>query len=215
MGGYGRSKYIAEQLLARSSLDVTCLRIGQVPGALPKGLWSTSEWVPILVKTSIALGRLPLASGFSIFAPPHDTVAKAIIDVAFHRSQNGECTPLMLNLVHPQPDAWNFVMNCIHDALLKPKNGSNDLEFVSFADWYGALEAREDRDGYIAEDIPGLKLLDLFSCIADMTQGAEFGSICYCTDKMRMVSPAMRTAESITKKQVDAWVGYWRSSGFI
>ncbi|KAJ6473899.1 putative aminoadipate reductase, partial [Mycena sanguinolenta] len=210
LGDYGRSKHIAEQIVAQSDLDATCLRIGQLPGSLPTGAWNTSEWVPILVKTSITLGSLPLARGSSIFAPPHDVVAKAVIDVAFSPSQ--DCLPLVLNLVHPQPDAWNFVMNCIHDELLKPENGARDLKLVSFADWYAELEACEVRGGYVAQDLPGLKLLDMLSRLADITRRSsdgDFGGIRYTTEKMHSVSPSTHNVESITKERVEAWVRYW------
>ncbi|KAJ6473849.1 putative aminoadipate reductase [Mycena sanguinolenta] len=215
IGGYGQSKYVAEQILAKSDLDATCLRIGQVPGALPTGAWSTSDWVPILVRTSMALGCLPLASDISIFSPPHETVAQAIIDVAFSLAPNAEGLPIVLNLVHPQPEAWNFVMNCIHDELLKPENGERDLKLVSFADWYAELEAR---GGDVAQDVLGLKLLDLFARIADIIERSSDGEsegIRYSTGKMRTVSPAMRNAANITQEQVAAWIGYWHASSFI
>ncbi|KAF7358663.1 Non-canonical non-ribosomal peptide synthetase FUB8 [Mycena sanguinolenta] len=218
LGAYGQSKYVAELILAKSGLDVTCLRIGQVCGALPTGAWNISQWVPILVKTSIALGCLPVASGVNIFSPPPETVAKAIIDVAFSPSHNGECLPLVLHLVHPRRVAWNFVMKCIHNALLYPKNGAKDLKFVSFADWYAALEACQFRSGDVAKDVPGLKLLHLFSRIADIVAGLsdeESRGIIYSTEKMQMISPAVRNAESIPEEQMEGWVDYWRESGFL
>ncbi|KAJ6492294.1 putative aminoadipate reductase [Mycena sanguinolenta] len=219
LGAYGQSKYVTEHILAKSGLDVTCLRIGQVCGALPTGAWNISQWVPILVKTSIALGQLPLASGINIFSPPPETVAKAIVDVAFSRSHNGECLPLVLHLVHPQRAvSWNFVMNCIHDALSQPKNGAKYLKLVSFADWYAALEACQFRGSDVAQNVPGLKLLHFFSRIADIMAGLSGGEsegIVYSTEKMQTVSPAVRNADSITQEQMEGWVDYWRESGFL
>jgi thioester reductase-like protein len=79
--GYGEGKYVTErvrflrfrlrhadidkffQILAQSGLQATSLRIGQVSGGFPNGAWATSDWVPILVKSSIALGALPNAPG--------------------------------------------------------------------------------------------------------------------------------------------------------
>lgn len=83
-GGYGEGKYVAErvrclplmqmipsspsvpQVLARSGIESTSLRIGQVSGGLPNGAWATSDWVPILLKSSMTLGVLPDLLGASI-----------------------------------------------------------------------------------------------------------------------------------------------------
>jgi len=53
------------KLLAKSGLQVSSLRIGQISGGLPNGAWSTTDWLPILVKSSLALGALPDGHGVS------------------------------------------------------------------------------------------------------------------------------------------------------
>ncbi|KAJ7484451.1 putative aminoadipate reductase [Mycena latifolia] len=67
--GYGQSKFVAEQILKKSGLHTTSLRIGQLFGGLPKGAWSTTDWIPILVKTSKTLGHLPLTDGVWFLIP--------------------------------------------------------------------------------------------------------------------------------------------------
>ena len=80
--GYGESKYVSErvfitllvvfrsefitgflQLLVGSGLDISSLRIGQISGGHQNGAWAVTDWVPILVKSSLVLGVLPLAAG--------------------------------------------------------------------------------------------------------------------------------------------------------
>ncbi|KAJ6613063.1 hypothetical protein B0H10DRAFT_2275780 [Mycena sp. CBHHK59/15] len=122
LGGYGQSKYIVEQILAQSDLNASCLRIGQICGGPPNGAWATTDWVPILVKTSITLGILPLADGLVSWID-FETVAQAIEDVAFTPLETSERLPTVLNLVHPRPVSWNYVMSCIRDILLKERNG--------------------------------------------------------------------------------------------
>ena len=83
VNGYGSSKFVAEtvsplvrlavttrltlsKLLDRaadSGLETTSLRIGQTCGSAATGAWGISEWVPIVVKSSIAIGRLPDLAG--------------------------------------------------------------------------------------------------------------------------------------------------------
>ena len=58
-GGYGQGKYVAERVLAASGIQFSSMRVGQVSGGKPRGAWATTDWFPILVKTSLALGVLP------------------------------------------------------------------------------------------------------------------------------------------------------------
>ena len=80
--GYGESKYVSErvfissivvlrsrfityflQLRVGSGLDIASLRIGQISGGHQNGAWAVTDWVPILVKSSLVLGVLPLSTG--------------------------------------------------------------------------------------------------------------------------------------------------------
>ena len=58
-GGYGQGKFVAERVLAASGVEFSSVRGGQVSGGKPRGAWATTDWFPILVKTSLALGALP------------------------------------------------------------------------------------------------------------------------------------------------------------
>jgi thioester reductase-like protein len=61
-GGYTRSKWCAEQILARAAVrtavKISIVRVVQVCGG-KGGYWNTSEWFPLLIKTSINLNALP------------------------------------------------------------------------------------------------------------------------------------------------------------
>jgi thioester reductase-like protein len=65
-GGYGESKYVTERILAESGLQATSFRIGQVTGGEPNGAWSTTDWLPIIVKSSLTIGMLPDAIGVRV-----------------------------------------------------------------------------------------------------------------------------------------------------
>lgn len=66
--GYGESKYVAEQVVARArslGLHATTLRIGQIAGNDTNGAWSVTDWVPSILQSSVHVGSLPDASGVS------------------------------------------------------------------------------------------------------------------------------------------------------
>ncbi|KAF8129536.1 hypothetical protein EV363DRAFT_1584581 [Boletus edulis] len=98
--GYGEGKYATERVIVRSVIHATSLRIGQIVGG-HGGSWATTDWFPILVKSSIALGVLPDAIGGVSWLREED-VASAILETAFAR----EAPPPALNIVNPRSAPW-------------------------------------------------------------------------------------------------------------
>ncbi|KAG1854078.1 male sterility protein-domain-containing protein, partial [Suillus tomentosus] len=134
--GYGASKYVSERVLVNSKLPASSFRIGKVSGGPPRGAWSTTNWLPIIVKSSISLGALPEAKGFVSWIPPH-AVSNVILDVAFAEEE----PPIAMNLVHPRPTAWKTLMQPIADALVERKVTTYLLPLVPFSEWLEKLES--------------------------------------------------------------------------
>ena len=42
-----------------NGLEATSLRVGQVSGSAASGAWNVTDWFPIIVKSSLALGTMP------------------------------------------------------------------------------------------------------------------------------------------------------------
>ncbi|KAF9044701.1 hypothetical protein BDP27DRAFT_1434674 [Rhodocollybia butyracea] len=114
-GGYGESRYVTEWILAKSGLQATSLRIGQITGAsAPNGAWATTDWVPITLKSSLSLGILPDAFGVVSWISM-DAVCDALLDIGFSE----EPAPIAVNIVHPRPISWTSVMQHLRVALLE------------------------------------------------------------------------------------------------
>ncbi|KAJ3555782.1 hypothetical protein NM688_g2386 [Phlebia brevispora] len=86
--GHASSKYVVEQFLARAAehgLQVTSLRVGQVCGSNITGAWNTTDWVPIIVKSSMAIGCMPELDGsrgtVDIQMPPTSRATYDVIQV--------------------------------------------------------------------------------------------------------------------------------------
>ncbi|KAJ6617577.1 putative aminoadipate reductase [Mycena sp. CBHHK59/15] len=213
--GYGQSKFVAEQILSRSGLHTTCLRIGQICGALPKGAWATTDWVPILVKTSITLGQLPLADGLVSWID-FETVAQAVTEVAFAPSADLSSA---FNLVHPRPVSWNFVVTSLRDAMKRKKDPGIQLKLVQFSNWFNLFEPFQDSNSDELIDFqPGIKLLDFFYHLSNSSVGSaesEFGGIKFSTTKIQKLSSAVKDVDVIKDETVESWIEYWNASGFI
>ncbi|KAF7373859.1 General substrate transporter [Mycena sanguinolenta] len=209
--GYGQSKFVAEQILARSGLRATSLRIGQICGSVSSGAWATSDWLPILVKTSLTLGCLPLADGVVSWID-FENVTNVIMDVAFARA-----TEPVYNLVHPRPVSWNFIVNALRDAILKRTKCTPEFGMVPFSDWIAKLQvAAEVAD---AKELPGIKLVGFFNYLAKASatssKDSEFGGMDFSTGKIRANSSTVQMMEPIGVGHVNGWVGYWIASGLI
>ncbi|KAE9382590.1 hypothetical protein BT96DRAFT_952071 [Gymnopus androsaceus JB14] len=120
-GGYGESKYVTERILAKSGLDATSFRIGQITGGAPNGAWATSDWVPILVRSSLSTGELPDAFGVVSWIPM-DAVCSALLDVGF----SDEPVPIAVNVVHPKLVSYTSAAKSIRNALIREKQLSSD-----------------------------------------------------------------------------------------
>lgn len=68
--GYSEAKWVGEQMLYNAAKETTLrpivLRVGQIAGGVNGG-WNTSDWVPAMIKSSVALGCLPVFEGVGHF----------------------------------------------------------------------------------------------------------------------------------------------------
>ncbi|KAG1799974.1 putative aminoadipate reductase, partial [Suillus variegatus] len=225
--GYGASKYVSERVLVNSKLPASSFRIGQVSGGPPRGAWSTTNWLPIIVKSSISLGALPEAKGvspslwkFVSWIPPH-AVSNAILDVAFAE----EVPPIAVNLVHPRPTAWKTLMQPITDALVERKVTNYPLPLVPFSEWLEKLESSaKDLSEETMERIPAIKLLNFMRSMArsdiairasgEMNSEAG-GMTSFTTAVAERVSPTMRELKSLPSADAAQWVDYWEAMGMF
>ncbi|KAI5827846.1 acetyl-CoA synthetase-like protein [Schizophyllum commune Tattone D] len=211
-GGYGQGKYVAERVLAASGIEFSSVRVGQVSGGKSRGAWATTDWFPILVKTSIALGALPSDEQESsscmktegVTWLPMDAVAGTLLDAAFSQST---LLPSH-NIVHPRPIQWSQMIKNVQHSLKTVLQ--RDVSVVPFQDWFAKLEATASQPDVSAQDVPGVKLLEFFR---GMSAGHGLGS--FTSGKMEAVSETLRNAEPLAQRDADAWVQYWKQSGLL
>ncbi|KAG2119415.1 putative aminoadipate reductase [Suillus clintonianus] len=217
--GYAMSKYVCERVLVNSKLPATSFRIGQISGGPPRGAWSTTEWLPIIVKSSVILGALPEAQRLLSWIPPH-AVSIAILDVAFAEEE----PPIVVNLVHPRPIAWGAVMRPVAQAIAEHKITSVPLPLVPFSAWLEKLESSaKDASEETIKCIPAIKLLDFMRSItrSDITIRASGemsdvgGFTPFATDVAQRVSPTVKELEPLSSADAVQWVDYWAAVGMF
>ncbi|KAJ7139272.1 hypothetical protein C8R44DRAFT_302385 [Mycena epipterygia] len=77
--GYAESKWVTEQMLEiatqKTALNPIIVRPGQLSGGVG-GAWKTSEWFPILLRSSQLMGHLPAISGRISWVPIHQAAKR-------------------------------------------------------------------------------------------------------------------------------------------
>ncbi|KAI9573098.1 putative non-ribosomal peptide synthetase [Boletus coccyginus] len=141
---------------------VTSTRIGKIAGR-HGGPWATTDWFPIIVKSSIALGALPEAAG------EHKRIVAARGSYFCH-SGGGLCQrsptacPRSASSIHSRP--WAEIIAFVRHAIITRKahpDGDDVLPIVSFGQWFVLLESKgESTSEDDLAQIPTTKLLEFF-----------------------------------------------------
>lgn len=215
--GYGASKFVTENVLGKAAqhgVPCTSLRVGQVCGANSSGAWATTEWVPIMLKSSVTLKALPSLEG-NVSWIPMDALAGAVVDLVVTH----EPLPPLLNVVHPRRASWNALVTAFNSCL------EEALPVVPFAEWVAALEhvAERGRNADVA-DVPAIRLLSFFRGVgaaADHATGVKGalaeagGQPVFATEKLQRLCPSITDLGPLDRQYVKAWVSYWKRTGFL
>ncbi|KAL1695048.1 hypothetical protein GGG16DRAFT_109571 [Schizophyllum commune] len=187
-GGYGQAKYAAERVLAASGIPFCSVRVGQISGDAPRGSWATTDWFPILVKTSLALSALP-SDEQEVNWVPSNSVAGTLIDAAFFEDGLAPSH----NIVHARPVKWARMIEDVQHSL-KSQLG-RDVPIIPFQEWFEKLEATAACADVDVQEVPGVKLLDFFR---EMSSGRGLGD--FATDKMAAVSKTLRDLQPLVRR---------------
>jgi thioester reductase-like protein len=177
--GYGESKHLSERVLKYASrklpsLRIQIARVGQVAGPVQgPGQWTTSEWLPSLVRSSLHIAAVPESLGPSLSQInwiPVDVLAQILVELvsvidsgddngvphasaaAFRpedqASHAGSCH--VFNLVNPRHVSWQSILPTITSTLStvpRLRKGHEEktvVETVSFDRWIEQI--RQDMD---------------------------------------------------------------------
>ncbi|KZT19306.1 NAD(P)-binding protein [Neolentinus lepideus HHB14362 ss-1] len=192
LGGYGEGKYAVEQILAK---------------AAERGL---------NIKSSLTLGCMPDARDLVSWIPV-DTVASAIMDVAFSNAE----VLLALNVAHPRPIEWSVMVKNIASALAS--DGSLPLPPVPFREWVRKLEKQDTTTKEDFETVPAIALLDFFRRITDTVESANVEEenfeavsiVRFTTNKLCSFGKIVSQVDSLGVQDARRWVAYWKGIGFM
>ncbi|KZT61229.1 acetyl-CoA synthetase-like protein [Calocera cornea HHB12733] len=219
--GYAQSKWVTEQVVLaavqQQGLRATIWRVGQLAGSRQNGAWNSTDWLPLLVKSGESLKMLPNLPGHISWLPT-DEAAQSMVERMHHNAAQSPSDCQYLNLVHPQPVAWERVLSSIAERM--------GCRLVPFSQWVNRLEeAAEDLKE--VERNPAIKLLDFYRSAAvafaarQRQSSAEYrhneamGLPDLDTTKAGECSRTLKSAKRLDNEDVKRWMDYWTARGLF
>src|SRR5690606_26402438 len=130
LGGYNRTKWVAEQLVAeagRRGLPVTIYRPGPVSGDSGTGAFNAADFLSRLMHGYIESGTAPRGV-VSLFMLPVDYLARAIVHLAHRKESVGRT----YHLIHSRPVSSDRLFEaCLAEGYR--------IRRVDYRDWYRGL----------------------------------------------------------------------------
>ncbi|PWY94539.1 NRPS-like enzyme [Aspergillus sclerotioniger CBS 115572] len=202
--GYGESKYIGERICIeasrRSDVSTSVLRVGQIAGPDSQlGLWNPHEWLPVLVKTSVSMRKIPRDLGsFVVDWVAVDALARITLEILHHRHREATSAPrhAVFHLTNPSRVPWYSLIPAIQERY--------PVEEVSLTDWVDALGSEQDSSSDDLVDKPALKLLNFYNGMADGTDSPILS-----VERSKEASPAMASLEPVSVAQMANWLNQW------
>lgn len=217
--GYGRSKLVSERLIAEAvrakKISAAICRAGQACGPVDhgaKGAWPLQEWLPSLITSSIALGKLPESLGpmDDVDWIPIDRLADALTELLFCKHDPG--TIRYHHLVNPTTVRWNTLLPAIISWIDRPTQEAPDARsiIVPFEDWVDALEKTSTETAADVRRTPAVKLQGFFH---DMQQKAihvpRARAALLDVKKTVRLSKSLAAMPAVNSSWMDLWLRQW------
>ncbi|KAI9874581.1 MAG: hypothetical protein M1830_009591 [Pleopsidium flavum] len=201
--GYGESKHVSERILdiatTRSGVPASILRVGQIAGSLTPSdeAWNRTEWMPCLIKTSQALGRIPAAIPDIDWIPVNKLVS--IILELVHTGVETD-TPQIFNLVNPTSAPWSSLVAPIQ------KRFGPECKVVPLAEWIDVLKQVDMNDKDELSSKPALKILDFY---VDLEKVIGAVGLTYDTEHGLAASETMASLPGVSAEWMETWLEQW------
>ncbi|PIA92957.1 Polyketide synthase HetM [Cercospora beticola] len=204
--GYAQSKLVAENICDRAAkaagIKARVLRVGQVIGDTERGIWNSTEAIPMIFQTAKTVGVLPALDERPAWLPV-DTVAQGFIDISLATSEEPSGSASFTNIVNPKTVHWT------EDLLPLLKEAGVEFEAVGQREWIKRLRESEPDP----EKNPPIKLVDFFAGKYDTE--AKRPGLEYSTENARTLSPALKEAGVVDRNLVEKFVKYLKSVGSL
>ncbi|KAL4894145.1 hypothetical protein BDV59DRAFT_207202 [Aspergillus ambiguus] len=205
--GYSESKYICERICfeaaRRSSISATVYRVGQIAGPVAThGKWNPQEWLPTLIATSKAMGKIPATLGSAVVDwIPVDMFSEILVEIIQSRhSERGDALCAFFHLVNPSIQPWSSLIPAVKKLYR--------VEEVEYHEWLTELEKTRDPTAEDVKNKPALKLLPFYRGL--LKDSPQLGlPLALDTCQTQNASKKMQSMGPITSKMMENWLMQW------
>jgi thioester reductase-like protein len=212
--GYAESKAVSEHILAaaaeRSGVDVVILRVGQIAGPVMPGIggkWTKTEWFPIMLRTSKAMGKIPDGHALGeIDWIPVDLLSSIIWELSSAAGGLNSAGLLQIfNLVNPARRPWAEMLPAITAGL---REGGSSEE-VPMAEWISEVEHTDlnDMDDVLLK--PAVKILDFFKGVEERQGVTATNGVAFSTAQAEKSSKVLHDLSSVQDAWLHKWIKDW------
>ncbi|KAK7745196.1 putative NRPS-like protein biosynthetic cluster [Diatrype stigma] len=213
--GYGESKFVSERLLDAAAREadictVVC-RVGQIAGpTTAAGMWPKQEWLPSLVASSKALGKLPESLGMMkvIDWIPVDVLGRGIVELMANtnatrstQASGGGTGAIVYHAVNPRQTTWAQLLPTVARHLEAPET---KIQIVPLEEWVEALRVSASQDPDVARN-PAVKILDFYEGL--IGKGADMLRL--DTKNAVGTSSALRDVGPVSDRWMENWLRQW------
>ncbi|KAJ5408352.1 hypothetical protein N7509_002235 [Penicillium cosmopolitanum] len=203
--GYGESKHISERICleasTKSHVPTTVYRVGQIAGpTTSSGQWNPHEWLPTIISTSKAMGKIPNQLGsMAVDWVPVDTLSSIMSEIV-HCRHASPSTSAVFHLTNAETTEWSTLL-----PVIKQKY---DVKPVEFKEWVADLESIQNPTSAEVADKPALKLLSFYRGLVDEEHGAM--SVPLDVKEARQASRTMEALGPISAPLMQNWLEQWQ-----
>lgn len=201
--GYGESKLVAENVLGEAAgcgIPVSVARVGQIAGPVlrgDKGMWSSQEWLPTIVKSSAEISVLPqdLGNMNVIDWIPVDVLSQIMVELALNKQDQDLDAARVFHLVNPHVTTWSSLLPQVKKRL----NARSDkgVKVVPWKEWVELIRQA-------GESVAGHKLLRFFEALSEEGKQNKFD-----TSKTQRSSAHIRRLRAVDGERMELWMQQW------
>ncbi|KAB8223675.1 hypothetical protein BDV33DRAFT_166905 [Aspergillus novoparasiticus] len=203
--GYAEAKHICERICLAASqkagVPTTLLRLGQIAGPTTEnGMWNRQEWLPLIVATSKAMGKIPRTLGsMPVEWTPVDTLATIITELIQTRSTSQTDSPCsVFHLVNPSATSWESLLPAVQERY--------NVQPIEMSEWVTELESITNPSPAEVAAKPALKLLGFYQGLVE-GEGALSAPI--EVEKTKEASITMKSMRPISIELMANWLKQW------
>ncbi|KAI2717518.1 hypothetical protein CBS147332_4398 [Penicillium roqueforti] len=204
--GYGESKHIAERICLeasqRSQVPTSVHRVGQIAGPTSaRGQWNRQEWLPTIIATSKAMGKIPDQLGsVAVDWVPVDTLSNIIVEIVNTRHRDSsEARSAVFHLTNPEQTSWSTLIPAVQSEYA--------VEPVAFSRWLGELESITNPSSEEVASKPALKLLGFYRGLEG--EGSAL-SVPLDVQRTKAASASMRALGAVSPSLMRNWLQQWQ-----